>query len=136
VGRLRHVACHVGRRGAFLAFLAVLDVVIGYGLTQPLPLGLTPRVLYAPMMDIAPLAVWAAWWVATGLLCAVAAVVYRLRWPTFGAAALVKTAWASCYLTGWVEHLPLYARGYQTALIYGLFAAVVMLIAGWRENGT
>ncbi len=130
------LARHVGRRGAFLLFLALLDGVVAYSLTQPLPLNLAPRVVYGPMMDIAPITWWAGWWAATSALCLSAAAWRRAHIAAFGAGGLIKAAWAACYLTGWVEHLPLYTRGYQTAAIYVAFAGVVLLVAGWRENGS
>ncbi|SRR6266705_3088201 len=130
----RRVGRFVGRRGAFLVFLALLDLVLGYGLTQPLPLGLKPRTIYGPMMDLAPIRWWAIWWVLTGLLCLVGALADRVQTAAFVGAAVIKTAWACCYLVGWREHLPAFNRGWQSAAIFGAFAGVVLLISGWQEN--
>lgn len=128
-------ARHVGRRGAFLIFLALLDVVLGYAIVQPLPFGLTRAALYQPFVEIMPLQAWAAWWMATGVLAGIAAVWTRLRPVAFGAGALIKIAWSLGYLIGWVERVPAFSRGYQTAAIYLSFGLVTLLISSWRENG-
>ena len=132
---LRRLGCHIGRRGAFLLFLALLDVIVALSLTRPLPFGLTYPVVYGPMLEIAPINWWAGWWLLTGVLVGTAAAWHRIQPYAFGAAALIKTAWASCYVIGWVEGLPAYSRGYQTAAIFLAFAAVVLIVSGWRENG-
>jgi hypothetical protein len=132
---LRHAARHVGRRGAFLLFLALVDVVLGYGLTQPLPLGLSAAAVYKPFTDILPLTVWAWWWLTVGAACAAAALYHTIRPVAFGLAAMMKAAWSIGYLAGWHDKLPLYARGYQTAAIFVTLAGVVLLVSNWRENG-
>lgn len=131
---LRRLGRHVGRRGAYLLFLALLDITVAYSLTQPLPLGLTRGQVYRPFTDLAPFAVWVWTWAGVGLLAFAAAFVHGLRVAVFGAAALMKVAWAAGYLSGWVSGYPLYTRGYQTAAIYVAFAAVTLIVSGWREN--
>lgn len=132
--RVRKVLHHIGRQGAFLGFLAILDLTVGYALRQPLPPGLTYHNVYQPFVDLMPLSLWAAWWFATSGVVAVAAVWQGLRPVAFFAAALLKTGWAIGYLIGWGEHLPFFTRGYQTAAIWLAFAAVVLIVSGWQEN--
>lgn len=131
---LRYAMRHVGRRGGYLTFLALVDVTVAYALLQPLPLNLDRRPFYAPFVAVMPLSWWAAWWLGTGLLAAAAAVCHALRPVTFSAAAALKTVWGLGYLAGWVLDLPAFTRGYQTAMIYTAFALVTLLVAGWREN--
>ncbi len=133
--QIRRVAHHVGRRGAFLLFLTLLDVVLGFALTQPLPYGLSARVFYQPFVSIMPLGLWAAWWLATGCMTAVAAVWHRARPATFAAASLIKTAWGLGYLIGWAGGQAAFTRGYLGAATFLAFAAIVLTLAGWRENG-
>lgn len=133
---LRGLPHHIGRRGAYLAFLVLLDVTVGYALMQPLPLGLDSRPFYAPFLAIMPLSWWAWWWVSTGAAAAVAVLWHRLRPPVFAAAAALKTGWAIGYFVGWAEGLPAFSRGYQSAAIYCAFGLVTLVVAGWRENGT
>jgi hypothetical protein len=134
-GPLRTVGLHIGRRGTFLLFLALLDVIFGYALLQPLPFGLSQNVLYQPFIAIMPLGWWATWWCATSALTATAAVWHRARVAAFADATLLKAGWAAGYLIGWREHLPAYARGYQSAILFGAFAFITVVISGWRENG-
>lgn len=131
----RRLLCHIGRRGAFLAFLALVDEVIGYSLTQPLPFRLSRDVLYEPFVHVAPLKWWAGAWIGIGLVAALATVWHRARVVMFGLGTALKTAWALGYLAGWIRHDSAYIRGYQTAAIFASFAAVTLLVAGWRENG-
>lgn len=132
---VRAVADRVGRRGIFLGFLALLDIVIGYALVQDLPLGLSVAVLYEPFVRIMPIGVWSSVWIGGGLLCAVAVLWPRARPTAFAVGAAVKTGWALGYLIGWAEGLPVYTRGYQSAVIWGAFALVMLVVSGWRENG-
>lgn len=133
---LRRVGQHVGRRGAYLLFLFLLDETVAYSLTQPLPLGISRHLAYQPFTDLAPLPVWMWAWALTGLLVLAGALLPRVQWVAFPFAALIKTAWAAGYLVGWLSGYVLYSRGYQTAGIFMAFAAVTLIVSGWRENGT
>lgn len=126
---------HIGRRGAYLLFLSLIDLVLGYALIQPLPLGLSRQAVYQPFVEIMPLPAWVLCWFVTAALTALAALWHRARPAVFGAAALLKTGWGAGYLAGWLGHYPLYTRGYQTASIFVAFALMTLLISGWRENG-
>jgi hypothetical protein len=133
-GPIRKALQHLGRQGAFLLFLALLDVTIGYAMRQQPPLGLTSEQVYHPFVDIMPLPLWVAWWFATAALVATAALWHPLKPAAFGCAALLKSGWAMGYVVGWAEHLPLFVRGYQSATIWAAFAALVVLVSGWQEN--
>lgn len=130
----RRAVRHVGRRGAFLLFLTLLDAALGYALVQALPFGLNTAVLYYPFVAVMPLPWWATWWWATGLLAAVAAGWHPARAAAFGAAALLKAAWATGWLVGWLSAMPAFGSGYQQAAIFGAFGGLVLLVSGWREN--
>ncbi len=125
----------VGRRGAYLMFLAALDIVTGFALLARLPPGLTQAILYEPFERIMPLKVWAAWWVAAGVLAGVASLLHPARPLAFGVAACLKVGWALGYFIGWVEQLPFFVRGYQTSILWLGFASITLIISGWRENG-
>lgn len=133
--RVRRALLYIGRRGAFLAFLAVLDVIVGRSLIDTLPFGLTAELVYAPFVAIMPITWWAAWWILTAAAAAAAAFIQRLRTAVFGCCALIKVAWGAGYLYGWSSDEPAFTRGYQTATIFFFFALIVVLISGWRENG-
>lgn len=124
----------LGRRGAFLLFLAALDAVVGYSERAPLPWGLTTRQVYQSFIDVMPINGWvaAAWTV--GALCAVGAVWHPARNAAFSAAELLKVSWGAVYLCGWLNDDPGMIRGYLSAVIWFGFAFVVLLVSGWREN--
>jgi hypothetical protein len=131
---IRRLGRHIGRRGAFLMFLTLLDSVLGYSIVQPLPLGLRSEDFYRPFIAVMPLWAWSTCWLGIAALAAIAAVWHRIRPVVFALAACIKTAWAMGYSIGWVEGLPAYSRGYQTAAIFFAFAATVLSTSGWREN--
>jgi len=118
----------VGRRGAFLLFLALLDFVYAFALYFPGAAAITPIYLY--LSNTAPLEVFATLWAIVGVLCS----IYAFRKedaPAFAAAIFIKASWAVIFLLGW-----LFAdvdRGYLTGAVWGAFAAVVGLISTWPD---
>lgn len=129
----RPVLYHIGRRGAVLAFLAEVDLLLFQSLHAPLPYGLTRAQVYAPFLRFAPLNVWAYVWLLAGLFCAVAVLWIPLRPWAFCLTAAIKTGWGLAYLSAWATGtLP---RGFMSAAVWLTFAALVLLISGWREGG-
>lgn len=130
---LRPALKYIGRRGAFLAFLAEIDILLYQSLHAALPFGLRPAQVYAPFLRYAPLSVWAAFWLFTGLTCAAAIAWLPLRPWAFMLAAALKTAWGLTYLDAWATGtLP---RGYMQAAVWLTFAGVILIVSGWREGG-
>lgn len=127
---LRRVRHRVGRRGASLLFLAMLDVVYGTGLTCIGDIGrANPTYQYAA--SVAPLGAWAALWLLVAAVCAVQAFMIRDQ-LAFGCAVCLKILWGGLMLIGWLTgDLP---RGYVSAAIWGAFGAWVFIISGWTES--
>lgn len=130
IGPIRRLRHRVGRRGAFLLFLWLLDWVYAYGLAFP-----TPRALSNPtsifLMHIMPLGHWAFAWGAVGTVC----LFYAFRSidaPAYAAATLLKVTWATTFLLGWI--FAGVERGYLSTAIFGAFAAVIMLISTWPDD--
>lgn len=119
----------IGRRGAFLLFLALLDLVYAYSLLRP-PAATRAAQTFMFLADLAPLPVWAGWWAATGVVCAVYA--FRARDAAgYAAAMLLKAGWALLFAGGWIwAGLD---RGYLTCVIFGSFGLALALIATWPE---
>lgn len=120
----------IGRRGAFLIFLALLDLIYAYGLAFP-----TERSVNSPtskfLASTMPLWAWGALWAVVGLVCLFFAFRIKDR-IGYAAAMFIKVLWALMFLLGW-----LFAdveRGYLSTAIWGAFAAVLWLISGWQEN--
>lgn len=126
---LARLRARIGRRGASLLFLALLDTVYGLGLVM---LSELPRShVYRFAGDVAPLGVWAALWFTVGAVCAVQALMLRDQ-VAFAAASALKVGWGGMIFLGWLMgDIP---RGYVSAAIWGAFAAWVFIISGWIEN--
>jgi hypothetical protein len=113
---------HAGRRGAFLAFLTVLDIVYGYSLI------VLPRASLHLSL-VLPLHAWGWIWVGTAVCCASGIFLQRDRVP-YAIAALVKTAWGLTFAWLWYQGLP----EWPSVVIWLSFALVVILVAGWPEK--
>lgn len=125
---LRQMARKVGRRGAALAWLGGLDLVIGWSLLMPRPV--PPS--YQALARLAPLEAWAWAWIAVGLVCLAHAPARSDRLG-FAAAITVKAVWAVFIAGAWLAYdVPL---GWVPAAVWASFAAFVLLVAGWPEPG-
>lgn len=122
------IRARIGRRGASLAFFALVDLIYAYALAwAPLQ---TAQGSYAFLGTILPLWAWAVPWAVVGVLCAFQAVSAEDR-VAFAAASALSVGWSVLHLTGWmVGAIP---RGFVTAAVWAGFAAFVQVIAGWAE---
>lgn len=120
---------HVGRRGEFLLFLVILDVLYGLSLLRP-----APQAQRAPtshfLAEIMPLPWWALLWLCVGGLCLAGAFVERDRFA-FAAAAALKVLWGGMFLLGWLAGV--IERGWVAAVIWLVFAGWVFRLASWPE---
>jgi hypothetical protein len=119
----------VGRRGYFLLFLALLDMVYAFSIAFPsrqARISATFRFLD----EAGSLYFWASLWAAAGLACLVFAF-RKTDWPGFAAAMAIKALWAVMFLFGWA--FVGIDRGYLTATIWGAFGLLVWLISTWPE---
>lgn len=111
----------VGRRGAFLLFLSILDFVYAWALHRQ-----------AAPQTIALLApeVWVWMWAAVGLVCLVSAFIRRDR-VAYSLAAALKCAWAGVSAYQWAEgRLP---EGWLSAVVWLAFSGTVLIISSWPE---
>ena len=114
----------VGRRGAFLLFLATLDTLIGYSLLT-LP-GAETAALHMGL----PLSWWAGAWLTVGAVCAAGAFVRR-DFAAYALAATLKVAWAIASAWAWLTyHIP---QGWVGVIIWVMFATITLLISSWPE---
>jgi hypothetical protein len=121
--RFKRLVQRIGHRGAFLAFLALLDILYGYsilaepGLVGNYDLGLTVQS-------------WGLVWLATGIVL-LTGIATRHDRVHFGLAAALKAAWAMIWFKLWLfEHTP---RGWVPVVIWAAFAAVVVVVSSWPE---
>jgi hypothetical protein len=120
----------VGRRGAVLAYLALVDVLFALSLVCPAPetaQSSSTRFL----ADLAPLPSWGALWFVVGVVCLVGAFVHRLDRYAFACAAGIKTLWGGVFLFGWLAGE--IERGWVGAVLWLGLAVLVVILAGWPE---
>lgn len=124
MSRAARLRRRIGRRGAFLGFLAILDIIYGYFITRP-PAGIPPQ-----PYPVFPAVVWGAWWLLTGAACTAGMLMKVDRVP-YNMAALIKTAWGLRFAYLWYTGVQ-YA--WVSMVIWLCFAAVVLVISGWAEE--
>lgn len=122
----------LGRRGCFLVFLSLLDVIYATSLYSP-PAEARRSTALAFIAGLAPLWLWALAWFIPGVLCAIQAFM-RSDKVAFAAAIAIKVLWGSVYvLAGGIGHVQ---RAYVGATVWLAFALVVGLISTWPEAAT
>lgn len=128
--KVRNLLYPVGRRGAFLIFLAMLDWVYGLALLYPSPQSLT-NPTYVFLNRIFPLPVWASLWIIVGTLCF--AFAFRVNDAIgYAAAMFIKVLWGLTFLLGWI--FAGVERGYLSAAIWLAFAGLLALVATWPDE--
>lgn len=120
---------HVGRRGEFLLFLVLLDILYGLSLANPAP-ELQRSASTRFLTEVMPLPWWAALWLAVGVVCLAGAFARTDRVP-YACAAALKVLWGSMFLIGWL--IGAVDRGWVAAVIWLVFAVFVVRIASWPE---
>ncbi|MEU7170296.1 hypothetical protein ABZ949_02245 [Micromonospora tulbaghiae] len=119
--RLQH---RVGRRGIALLVFAGIDIALAIRLATAAN---DATDFYAWLWVLTPLA---ALWAGVAVICLVGALRGTDR-VAFAAAIGVKVLWCTLYLCGWViGQVP---DGWVSAAVWGGFAVIVWLIAGWPE---
>lgn len=117
----RNIISKLGRRGAFLLFLSLLDILIGFSLWTA-----EPRPLFFLTMDV-----WAGMWTAVGVVLFVQAF-QKFDRIAYTLAAMLKFLWGIMYFNAWVFHgLP---RGWVGATVWIAFGCAVLVVSSWPED--
>jgi hypothetical protein len=116
----------LGRRGAFLLFLAILDAVYGWSIyTAAVP----------KRQEVDLLLPWQAWgviWYAVGFVCLIAAWFPRDR-IAYATAAALKFGWGAVSGFAWANQPALEHNGWLSMIVWFTFGATVLIISGWPE---
>lgn len=125
----KRLVFRIGRRGAFLLFLSMVELTYAVSLLFPTD-DSRQTVTFRYIVEVLPPWVWAVLWGGSGIVCLVFA--FR-KWdaPGYMAAMFLMTFWALIFLLGWM--FAGVERGYLSAAIWGAFGAVTWLIGGWPE---
>ena len=126
---LMRIAHRIGRRGCYLLFLALLDLLLAYSMTPFAVVAKLP--IYSYLAQYLPLQAWAWIWVAVGLTCGVQAFARRDHFA-FTIAVALKLVWATMYLAGWAAaDIP---RGWVGATLFIALGGITAIIASWPES--
>lgn len=122
--QIRALVHRAGRRGAFLAFLALLDLAYGYSLFATA----APQRLYDLLLP------WEAWgwiWCGTGVVC-LARVFGRKDRVAFSVQAMLFFSWGMLSLDEWLAQGV--ERGWVSVVLWVAFAlASGLVVGGWAE---
>jgi hypothetical protein len=128
-GRVSALTHRIGRRGAILLILAVIDIAYGMSLVGPASetLGLAATIWRE---HYAPLWVWGVGWLVIAAILIVSAF---LRNDRFGYAAAIgwKIAWSLTSLASWI--VGGVERGWVSSIVWAVVAGMIVVIAGWPE---
>ena len=121
---------YIRRRGAFLALIGVVWILIGYSYLSIDP-AQRPAVQHALRLaiDVAPLWIHGVVWVVSGVLAVIDGIRPSIQSMVgFTAAVIMPTVWALVYLSAWADgDLP---RGWVNAAVYGALAGAIAIVAG------
>jgi hypothetical protein len=121
--RIRRLIERAGHRGAFLSFLALLDILFGWSILGDAG-NLTHVALFFPAQ------IWGIIWLTVGIFLTTG-IFTRHDKVHFAVAASLKAAWATVYLNVFVvNHFP---RAWVSIVIWAAFAAIVMVVSSWPD---
>jgi hypothetical protein len=123
------VAQRLGRRGAILLSLGVMDTIFALAAySQPVRASGSG----AEVLLLFPQHVWAGTWAAVAALCFGQAWSRNDAWA-FAAAILIKWTYGIAFLVAYWQ-TSLY-RGWASFAFWFIVGFVVLIIAGWTEQG-
>lgn len=132
---LRKVGLHVGRRGVFLVLFGGVYLLIGYSyLTVAASSRLLVKHALRLALNVAPLPVYGWLWITAGTVAVISGLftITSPRRPIgFTAAVVMPALWTVVYFAAWIDgDVP---RGWVSALLFGLLAAAVWVVAGMSD---
>lgn len=121
--RITTAARRVGRRGASLAFFALLHIAIAISLQQVPDAAAR---LYVISPDI-----WSTCWAVTAGICLAGIVLTRFDAVAFAASMSMMVAWSVLsFHVYWVHPT---ATGWLGPIVWFAFAGFIWVISGWPE---
>lgn len=129
VKRYRMAKSYFGKRGFACLWFGVVFLILGYSFGHDVTPQLQMNLEF--LTNVMPLEVWSGIWMLGGVVFLVAAFWKRLRLIAFMIGVAVTANWSIgiAIQSAFGEA----SRGYANAIIYFLFAALILLIATWDE---
>ena len=116
----------VGRRGSYLIFLALLDILYGYSIIiQTGPLFTQVDLYLSDKM-------WGLIWIAAALIIFVNAFL-RMDRVGYVVATVLKFVWGTLMAWAWAVQ-PNDPRGWAAAVIWFAFGILTAIVANWPEH--
>lgn len=115
-----------GHRGAFLAFLTLLDCLYGWSLLT------TPPAQFGGYYLLLPLDVIGWIWLGSGIFVATG-IFLRTDRLHFAVASVIFAGWAALFVNLWWQGLP---RAWVSVVLWAAFAGIILIVSSWSEPVT
>lgn len=123
----------LGRRGSILLAFGVMETLYGVGLIADPRFGIVRGV--GVLTHIAPMTLWGAIWITSGLCAFALAWEVRATRDTWGyaLAVLPPALWSVANLLAWLTGS--YGQAWTSTVTWGCIAYVIRRINSWPEAG-
>ena len=116
----------VGRRGAFLLFLALVDFIYGYSIL------LIANPVWSRIDLFLPSVAWGIIWIAVGFICLVQAF-FTIDRLAYSLAVGTKVVWSLAMFSSWV-FTGTNPVGWVSGTLFLGFAAITSIVSYWPEH--
>jgi hypothetical protein len=134
--RFRWLQSRVGRRGTMLSLYSVFFFGVGQAyLTGNLRQSAVIQFLNMLM----PPQYWGVMYLVAGVLCTAGMFRRKCQPLSFGISTFLMSLWSVISFISWVltlinPHNESTPNAWLGGMIYGLLAAIAVMVAGWKEN--
>ena len=128
ISMLKNLGRRIGRRGSYLLFLAMLDILYGYSLIITDRYGASRTKIDLLLSN----KTWSVIWVVVGLICLWQAFV-KLDRLAFIAEVNIMTTWGLIMFWSWA-FTPTDPYGWISGTIFGGFAMLSAIVSFWPEQ--
>ncbi len=128
---IRKAFRHIGRRGAYLGFMALVFFTTLLSFQDPDQVAM--RKLIYPALDPVPTWVWMWMWAVSMCMCLLGIVWKRAEIVGFAATTFVFVIWSVIISSALFYHTQSLKHVLLALLVYISFLAMTLMIAGWPE---
>lgn len=127
---IHRISRKFGKRGASCLWFGIVFIVIGLSFaTGELPPTVQMNLQF--LSSVLPLEIWGTFWTLGGLLFLVGSLWKKIQLTAFMVGIAITANWSAGYAiqAAFGES----SRGWVSAVIYGFFAVLILLISTWAE---